>query len=272
MARIVDAGPRPGPENASSARTPRLLFVDPQPTDRIKKMGLAPISTWIAEATGLPPSNITTIHVAEGGELPEGFEGFDGIIGGGSGLSVTEAQPWMADTAKFLERARQGGTPVMGICFTHQLLAGGTEKLANKRVGIVEVNLTPAGRDDPLTDGLGDTIYAFESNNEVVGEKPNAPGLQIAELGYSQHRNEMLVYQSANPNRTGEARAATMQLHPELTGDILEALAEEQKKSGILPPDFDLGRVRELSEPAQQAGRKIFGNWLTYDVVPLMHQ
>lgn len=179
-----------------------MLFIDTQPRQRIEEWSIPPYPTWIAEATILSLNNITTVHVAEGEPLPNTLNGIDGIIGGGSGHSVTEALPWMTDTATFLDKAHQAGTPELLICFCHQLKARANteepdniEELPDKRFGLLEVTLTPQGRGDPLSDDLSDTFPVFTSNRLVVPRTPERPGYAVSEFGRSQHPNEMLVYQ-----------------------------------------------------------------------------
>src|ERR1700682_1038855 len=46
-----------------------------------------------------------------------------GIIVSGSPLSVTENAPWMLQLGDDLLQVGAAGTPVLGVCFGHQLLA-----------------------------------------------------------------------------------------------------------------------------------------------------
>jgi GMP synthase (glutamine-hydrolysing) len=84
-----------------------------------------------------------------------------GVIYTGSKAGVYEREPWIADLLAFtrelvaLEPRRP--TPVLGICFGHQLLAeatagpGAVEKRPPLRRGVVEVEITG---DAPIFDGL----------------------------------------------------------------------------------------------------------------------
>src|SRR5256885_7275992 len=78
-----------------------------------------------------------------------------GIIVTGSPLSVIEKTPWMLQLGDDLLRAGERGTPVLGVCFGHQLLAraSGGDVVQNPRgreIGTVRVQLTDAGRKDLL--------------------------------------------------------------------------------------------------------------------------
>src|SRR5215468_9007901 len=72
-----------------------------------------------------------------------------GIIVSGSPLSVTEKAPWMLELGEDLLRVGAAGTPVLGVCFGHQLLgrAAGGDVVQNPRgreIGTVQVQLTDA--------------------------------------------------------------------------------------------------------------------------------
>src|SRR5689334_19500343 len=78
-----------------------------------------------------------------------------GVIVTGSPLSVTENAPWMLRLGEDLLKLGAAGTPVLGVCFGHQLLArvaGGAvvQNPRGREIGTVRVQLTEAGRKDPL--------------------------------------------------------------------------------------------------------------------------
>ena len=93
------------------------------------------------------------IRAHEGEKLGE--VRFDGIIVTGSPLSVTERAPWMEELGQRLLDLGRKGTPVLGVCFGHQLLAraaGGEVSLTphGREIGSIKVQLTAAGAKDPL--------------------------------------------------------------------------------------------------------------------------
>jgi GMP synthase (glutamine-hydrolysing) len=105
---------------------------------------------WFQQSLG---EKYTVIRAHEGEKMPSGTP--QGIIVTGSPLSVSEKAPWMLDLGGALLLAGERGAQVLGVCFGHQLLAkaAGGEVILNPRgreIGTVTVQLTPAGRRDPL--------------------------------------------------------------------------------------------------------------------------
>jgi GMP synthase (glutamine-hydrolysing) len=69
---------------------------------------------------------------AEHGELPQRVDACDGYVITGSRRSVYETLPWIADLTEWIRTAESARTPIVGVCFGHQLVAqalgGRTEK------------------------------------------------------------------------------------------------------------------------------------------------
>ena len=77
---------------------------------------------WFARALG---RELPVLRAHDGERLGPGMERVRprGIIVTGSPLSVTEQAPWMLQLGDDLLRVAARGTPVLGVCFGHQLLA-----------------------------------------------------------------------------------------------------------------------------------------------------
>lgn len=100
-----------------------------------------------------------------------------GLIVTGSASSVTERAPWMARAGQYLVQAHACGTPLLGICFGHQLIAqalGGRveQNPRGREMGTVEIEL--AG-EDPLLGGA--PFLANMSHQDAVLEPP--PGATV---------------------------------------------------------------------------------------------
>jgi GMP synthase (glutamine-hydrolysing) len=133
---------------------------------------------WFSRALS---SALAVREAHEGASLPDPSEVAGAVITG-SPHSVTEPAPWMERAADWVRRADAAGTPVLGVCFGHQLVAwayGATVRVAAQwEVGTREVEVTEAGRADPLLAGLPARFFAATSHrDEVVCD--GAPAVRV---------------------------------------------------------------------------------------------
>jgi GMP synthase (glutamine-hydrolysing) len=134
-----------------------------------------------------------------------------GIIVTGSPLSVTEGAPWMLQLGDDLLRVAARGTQVLGVCFGHQLLAraAGGEVVKNPRgreIGTVSVQLTEAGRRDPLFAWVGASELEVQATH-LDSVDPVPPGATLLAS------NENCAAQAFRLSET----VAGVQFHPELS-------------------------------------------------------
>jgi GMP synthase (glutamine-hydrolysing) len=145
----------------------------------------------------------------------------DGIVVTGSHASVTERAPWMLALGEaLLEAARR--VPVLGVCFGHQLLAHalGGDVERNPRgpeVGTREVELTEAGRADPLLAGLPARLAVQQMHEDHVPAPPR--GALLLATG----RDAPVQAFAAGP------RIRAVQFHPEFTPARVRALCDEER-------------------------------------------
>ena len=168
-------------------KNPRLLIVQ---TGTTTLHGDYP--AWFEKALGFA---MPVVRAHQGEKLDPQRHRPEGIIVTGSPLSVTERAPWMLRLGDDLLRIGARGVPVLGVCFGHQLLAraAGGDVVLNPRgreIGTVRVQLTPAGRRDPLfawvggdtdvpqPEGGGTKILPFEAR-----PPKKRPGLAASGLG-----------------------------------------------------------------------------------------
>ena len=92
----------------------------------------------------------------------------------GSSASVNEPPEWIPPLARLVEQAVTRSTPVLGVCFGHQLLAHvvmgpGSVGLADQpEVGFLEIEVVS---DDPLFEGIPSPFRTFVSHaDEVTGQ------------------------------------------------------------------------------------------------------
>lgn len=177
-----------------------------------------------------------------------------GILVTGSPLSVTERAPWMLELGEALLRAGKEGTPVLGVCFGEQLLgqAAGGEVIKNPRgreIGTVKIQLTPAGRRDPLF-RWADANGEFEMQaTHLDAVSPLPPGATLLAS------NENTASQAFRISET----VAGVQFHPELTPeamrDLISSRADAIKAEG-LDPEALRAKVRP------SAGRSLLRAWV----------
>ena len=101
--------------------------------------------------------------------VPESISTFDGLIvlGGSPGPTDDEIAPWMPAVRTLIREALDKRIPYLGICLGAQLLAhvaGGVVELsaAGPEVGLVDMKLTKAGREDQLLGGIDGDVMALQ--------------------------------------------------------------------------------------------------------------
>ena len=186
---------------------------------------------------------VVRAHVGGPLELPVGTRG---VLVTGSPLSLTSPDPWMDEVAEELLRIGERGTPVLGVCFGHQMLgrSAGSNVVRNpkgREMGTVRVQLTPSGRRDPLFRGWAPEDGVIEVQATHVDSIEAVP--RGAELLAS---NEKCATQAL---RFSDA-VSSVQFHPELDAETLRALIDS--RAGALRAEgIDPERLRaEVRETA----------------------
>jgi GMP synthase-like glutamine amidotransferase len=115
---------------------------------------------------------IETVELDEGGELPDWHE-VDLVVAMGGPMSVhDEAEhPWLAGEKRWIAAAVRAGTPYFGVCLGAQLLAAslGAEVRPGDtpEVGVLPVEVTAAGRADPVFGVLGGRFPALQWHGDT---------------------------------------------------------------------------------------------------------
>lgn len=150
---------------------------------------------------------------------------FAAIIVSGSPSSLAEPEPWMDDALALVRRAHEDGTPLLGVCFGHQLIGrafGGTvvENPRGWEVGTCAVHLHEAARQDPLFSGLETTLSVNLTHRDMVA----LPADHAGPLRVLAH-NEATPIQAL---AAGE-HIRGVQFHPEITGAVAQAYIEARR-------------------------------------------
>jgi GMP synthase (glutamine-hydrolysing) len=177
------------------------------------------------------------------------LRGYDGMLVTGSPRSLVRPEPWMDDAAATVRAAADAGVPVLGVCFGHQLVgsAFGGRVRQNPNgweVGTTEIELTEAGRRDPLFADLPERLRVNQSHQDEVWE-----------LGASTQRLAASTHTPTQAIAVG-AHVRGVQFHPEMDGFVIQRLIEHRRaildadarQRGRAPVDDVLARSGDTPE------------------------
>jgi GMP synthase (glutamine-hydrolysing) len=146
--------------------------------------------------------------------VPPTMDGADGLVvlGGAMDADETDAYPHLARTMDLVRDAAARSVPTLGICLGAQLAAaalGGRAYPgpAGEELGWTKVELTGAGRADPVTGALQEPAELFEWHHDSFDPPPGATLLAGGAVYPSQ------------AFRLGSVVA--VQFHPEVDGPLL---------------------------------------------------
>jgi GMP synthase (glutamine-hydrolysing) len=184
-----------------------------------------------------------------GTRLPDPRD-YAGVIVSGSPASLaTDAPPaWMDDAAQLVRRAHEVGTPLLGVCFGHQLIghAFGGRVINNPwgwEVGTRHVEVTDAGRADPLFAGLPARVRVNLTHRDII-----CPATCPAELRVLA-RNEAAEIQAV---AVGDSTWG-VQFHPEICGTIMRGYIHARRP--LLDQHHDCDELHASSEDCPDAAR-----------------
>lgn len=200
----------------------------------------------------------------DAGEAVPSFDGYDAlwVMGGPMDVWEEDAHPWLIQEKQAIRAAVRRGLPYMGVCLGHQLLGeamgGKVAKAARAEVGILDVDLTPAGRADPLFAGMAERFKALQWHGaEVAVAPPDAVVLA---------RSPLCAVQAM---RVGH-NAWGMQYHTELTPATVAEWAVIPAYSCALDATLGAGAASRLDAEARRhmaefnrGSKLIYDNFMT---------
>ena len=203
------------------------------------------------------------IELDEGEPIPP-LDGWDAlwVMGGPMDVWQEDALPWLvAEKAVIREAVVARGMPYFGFCLGHQLLAealgGEVGRAATPEVGIMEVELTEAGRRHPVFAGLAPRGRCLQWHGaEVLREPPGASVL------------------ASSPACRVQAMAlgdevVSVQYHVEITPDTVPQWGCIPAYAEALETTLGAGALDRMRAEATAAmpefnasARRLFDNWL----------
>lgn len=203
---------------------------------------------------------VERVLLADGAALP-GWRDFAGVIvmGGPMGAHDTGEFAWLKPELALIREAASAGCPVWGVCLGAQLLAAAmgarvwTGPLPE--VGVCDVDLTPAARDDPVFGGLTGPVPTLQWHADTFGLPDGAV---------------LLASSAMYPNQAFRVgRAYGIQFHVEVTRDLAAEWLAIPEYARSLEAVHGAGSAGPLLDELSRAlpvmrgvARTLFGNWL----------
>lgn len=191
------------------------------------------------------PFEYETVPVYDGAAFPDASK-LDGILITGSAAGVYDDYAWLNPLRAFIRSAYAADTPMLGICFGHQIMAdalGGDVRKSEKGWGLGRHTYEVKARPAFLATDLPTLSIACSHQDQVIVPPKDAEVF----LGSEFTPNAGLVYQNG--------KALSLQPHPEFLDDYTLALAELRRgKAPDEVVDTAVGSVAKPSHSKDVAG------------------
>jgi GMP synthase (glutamine-hydrolysing) len=179
------------------------------------------VGEWLGEAGCV--LDVRRPYAGDG--LPDDLAGHDAflVLGGSMGADDDGRHDWLAPTKALVRDAVTRGTPTLGICLGHQLVAValGGEVARNplgQQLGLLPIGWTDEAGHDPLARGLVGTGYGVHWNDDVVTRPPEGTAVLARTPA-----GELQVARFA-------PRVWGVQLHPEVDEVVIETWAADDRE------------------------------------------
>ena len=204
--------------------------------------------------------DLVRVELDEGERLPD-WRDFAAtiIMGGPMGAYEEEAHPWLVEEKRQIGEAARAGHPIWGVCLGAQLLAGALGARVypgeEAEVGLLDVELTAAGADDPVFGGAPGSFPTLQWHGDSF-DLPDGATLLASSPAYAQ---QAFCYD----------RAYGLQFHLEVTpelaaewGDVPAYAQSLEKIRGSGALDRLVDEVGAHADSTIPLARGLFGRWL----------
>ena len=200
---------------------------------------VAPLETW--RAWERPP--------------PDGEADAIVLYGGATNVVDAEHEPWLRDELAWLRERLDEGVPVLGLCLGGQLVSaalGGAVTRASPEIGWTPVELTDAGRRDPVIGALPQRFEACQWHSWQFSIPAGG---------------ELLATSPAGAQAFRHGRAWGVQFHPEVDAATLGRWIDHYDDDpDAVALGFDPARARRWMDERIGAwndlGRRLFAAFL----------
>lgn len=209
------------------------------------------VGDWYRDAWNGNKRSLEIRHVKDL-EYPN-LDEYAGLILTGSPSSAYDSEEWIERLKKVILEAVDRKLPTLGVCFGHQLVAqalGGAVELnpLGWEIGDPQVQLTAAGKSDPIFEGIPESFRVIQSHRDQVSRMP-----------------EGAVLLATSPLSTIQAYAIgnflrTVQFHPEMDPKHLKYILTPRRERILESSGIDIDEVlpKVCSTPDS---RRIFRNF-----------
>jgi GMP synthase-like glutamine amidotransferase len=188
------------------------------------------------------------VALVDGEALPDPAS-CDGVVITGSPAGVYDHTPWMDPLRDFVRGAFAAKTPMIGVCFGHQIIAdamGGDVRKSEKGWGVGRHTYDVIGTRDWMT-GVGPTVSLSVSHQDQVITPP-AGAVTLARSAHTDHA--MLAYEGAP--------VMSLQAHPEYSDEFVAALYSARRGKSLNDAQVD-NAIASLASPVD---RVLVGQWM----------
>lgn len=186
--------------------------------------------------------SFTATSLLDGEPLPDP-SACEAVLITGSPFGVYDSPPWMDPLRAFIRGAAAARTPMVGVCFGHQVIAdalGGDVRKSEKGWGVGRHTYEVIARRDWMA-GAGQAVSLAVSHQDQVITPPKG----VTTLARSAHTEHAILAYDEIP-------AISVQGHPEFSDTYVGALYNNRRGKALTEAQVDAA-IASLDQPQDNA-------------------